>query len=352
MTKRVIILLLLFFAAATAILEACKKKDTTITTPPVSITPIKFIVPNGWPQPPTDIFANNPLTEEGFALGRKLFYDTRLSVDNTVACANCHQQFAAFATYDHDFSHGLNNTHTFRNAPGLFNLAWMQKMHWDGGIAHIELQPLAPITNTIEMGETIENVVNKLKADTLYPKLFSKAFGSTEVTSQKMLKALSQFMGSIVSYNSKYDKVKRGEATFTFTEQNGYTVFQSKCATCHPEPLFTDNSFRNNGLPVNSFLNDYGRLRITGNAADSLKFKVPSLRNVGVSVPYMHDGRFNSIGGVIDHYRNDLITTQPTLDPLLKNRISITNQEKNDLTYFLFTLTDTTFTKDPKLSMQ
>jgi cytochrome c peroxidase len=349
--KLVIIVLIAFFATALVVLDACKKKDSSVT-PPVITTPIQFVVPNGWPQPPTDIFANNPLTAEGFALGRKLFYDPRLSVDNTVACANCHQQFAAFATYDHDFSHGLNNTHTFRNAPGLFNLAWMQKMHWDGGINHIEVQPLAPLTHPLEMGETIENVVNKLKADTLYPKLFSKAFGGTEVNSQKMLKALSQFMGSMVSYNSKYDKVKRGEANFTLTEQNGYTVFKSKCAGCHPEPLFTDNSFRNNGMPVNPFLNDFGRMRITGSAADSLKFKVPSLRNIGVSVPYMHDGRFNSVGSVIDHYRNDLITTQPTLDPLLKNRISITNQEKNDLIFFLFALTDTSFTKDPRFSMQ
>lgn len=351
MRKLAIILLVVFFTTALVLLEACKKKDGIITQPVIT-TPIKFVVPNGWPQPPTDIFAANPLTEEGFALGRKLFYDPRLSVDNTVACANCHQQFAAFATYDHDFSHGLNNTHTFRNAPGLFNLAWMQKMHWDGGVNHIEVQPLAPITNPIEMGETVEHVINKLKADTLYPKLFSKAFGSTEINSQKMLKALSQFMGSIVSSNSKYDKVKRGEASFTVTEQNGYTVYQTKCATCHPEPLFTDNSFRNNGMAVNPFLNDYGRLRITGNAADSLKFKVPSLRNVAVSLPYMHDGRLYSIGNVIDHYRFDIITTQPTLDPLLKNRISITNQEKNDLIYFLFALTDTTFTKDPRLSMQ
>ncbi len=343
--------MLVLFAASLLLIDACKKKDTTAETP-FTTTPIKFTVPAGWPQPPTDIFANNPVTEEGFALGRKLFYDTRLSIDNTVACANCHQQFAAFATYDHDFSHGLNNVHTFRNAPALFNLAWMQQMHWDGGINHIEVQPLAPITNPIEMGETIEHVIEKLKADTAYPKLFAKAYGSTEITSQKMLKALAQFMGIIVSNNSKYDKVKRGEASFTASEQSGYTVYQSKCAGCHPEPLFTDNSFRNNGLPVNTGLNDYGRMRITGNASDSLKFKVPSLRNIGLSLPYMHDGRFNSVGSVIDHYRTGIVTTQPTLDPLLVNRISISNTEKNDLIYFLFALTDSTFTKDPRFSQQ
>lgn len=350
MKKAIIILLFAFFTVAIFLLDACKKKDKSSDT--FVTTPLALTIPNGWPKPPTDIYANNPLTEEGFALGRKLFYDTRLSIDNTVACANCHQQFAAFATYDHDFSHGLGNVHTFRNAPALFNLAWMQKMHWDGGINHIEVQPLAPITNPIEMGETIENVLNKLRADTAYPRLFTKAFGSTEINSQRTLKAISQFMGSIVSYNSKYDKVKRGEATFTLAEQNGYTVYQSKCATCHPEPLFTDNTLRNSGLPVNTMLNDYGAYRITGNPADSFKFKVPSLRNIGVSLPYMHDGRFNSVGLVIDHYRTGIITTQTTLDPLLKNRLAITNQEKNDLIYFLFALTDTSLTRDIRFSQQ
>ncbi len=349
MKKQVIILIALFFTAAVLLLDACKKKDTSTT---FVTTPLQLTIPAGWPKPTTDIFANNPLTEEGFALGRKLFYDVRLSVDNTVSCANCHQQFAAFATYDHDFSHGLGNVHTFRNAPALFNLAWMQKMHWDGGVNHIEVQPLAPITNPIEMGETIENVLNKLRADTAYPKFFTKAFGTSEINSQRTLKAISQFMGSIVSYNSKYDKVKRGEATFTLAEQNGYTVFQSKCATCHPEPLFTDNTLRNNGLPVNTMINDYGAYRITGSTTDSFKFKVPSLRNIGVSLPYMHDGRFNSVGLVIDHYRTGIVTTQTTVDPLLKNRLTITNQEKNDLIYFLFALTDSTFTRDTRFSMQ
>jgi cytochrome c peroxidase len=346
--KRILILLFVFFTVALIILDACKKKDSAAFT----TTPLTFSIPAGWPKPPTDIFADNPLTEEAFALGRKLFYDTRLSIDNTVACASCHQQFAAFATYDHDFSHGLNNVHTFRNAPALFNLAWMQKMHWDGAVTHIEVQPLAPITNPIEMGETIEHVLNKLKADSLYPQLFAKAFGSTEITSQKMLKAIAQFMGTVISDNSKYDKVKRGEAAFTITEQNGYAVYQSKCASCHPEPLFTDNSFRNNGLPVNTSLNDIGRMKITGDKNDSLKFKVPSLRNIGISLPYMHDGRFNSIGSVIDHYRTGIVTSQPTLDTLLKTRLSITSQEKNDLIYFLFALTDTGFTKNTRFSMQ
>lgn len=351
MKKGFVISILIILASSLLITAACKKKDSNAETGP-STTPIRLVIPEGWPKPPTDIFASNPLTEEGFALGKKLFYDTRLSIDNSVACANCHQQFAAFSTYDHDFSHGLNNVHTFRNAPALFNLAWMQQMHWDGGVNHIEVQPLAPITNPIEMGETVEHVISKLKTDTAYQRLFSKAFGNGEINSQKMLKAMAQFMGTMVSYNSKYDKVKRGEASFTFTEANGYTVYKSKCAGCHPEPLFTDNSFRNNGLAVNPGLNDFGRMRITGDKTDSLKFKVPSLRNIERSLPYMHDGRFLTVGSVIDHYRSGIVTSQSTLDPLLTNRISISNTEKNDLTYFLYTLTDTSFTKDPRFSMQ
>ncbi|MEP7236904.1 MAG: cytochrome c peroxidase [Ferruginibacter sp.] len=311
---------------------------------------LEFKVPPGWPKPATDIFAKNRLTEQGFQLGKKLFYDGRLSKDGNFPCASCHQQFAAFASYDHDFSHGFDNTFTTRNAPALFNLAWMTKLHWDGGINHIEVQPLSPITAKNEMAETLDSVLYKLKKDTAYPKLFKAAFGTTEINSQRMLKALAQFTGSIVSSNSKYDKVQRGEAKFTYSEENGYNLFKAKCAACHKEPLFTDNSFRNNGLAVNTYLNDYGRMKITGNKNDSLKFKVPSLRNVRLTFPYMHDGRLYSLGAVIDHYRSGIITTQPTLDPLLAGRIAISNTEKNDLIYFLNTLTDTSMTKSARFA--
>lgn len=326
-------------------MSACKKNDVPADDGPYNPTYIDLNIPAGWPTPPTDIFANNRLTEEGFQLGKKLFYDGRLSKDGNFPCASCHQQFAAFATYDHDFSHGFNNSFTTRNAPALINLAWMTKLHWDGGINHIEVQPLAPITAQNEMAETIDNVLSKLRADTAYPKLFRLAFGNTDITSQRMLKALAQFMGTIVSADSKYDKVKRGEASFTANEQNGYNLFKAKCEACHKEPLFTDNSFRNTGLAINPFLNDFGRMRITNDRNDSLKFKVPSLRNVMLTFPYTHDGRIYSLGAVIDHYRTGIITTQPTLDPLLVNRIAITNTEKNDLLYFLNTLTDTTLTR-------
>ena len=311
---------------------------------------LKLPIPKGWPQPAKDVFANNPLTEEGFQLGRKLFYDARLSKDGTVACASCHQQFAAFTTYDHDFGHGVDNSHTTRNVPGIFNLAWMKELHWDGGINHIEVQPLAPITAKNEMGETLENVLQKLNADTAYKRMFRAAFGDASINSQRMLKALAQFTGSIISCNSKYDKVKRGEEKFTVSEQYGYEIFKAKCSSCHTEPLFTDNSFRNNGLDINTTLNDNGRMIITGKTEDSLKFKVPSLRNIEMTSPYMHDARFYTLTQVINHYRNKINTGQPGLDSLLKNKIEITEQERVDLISFLYTLTDKKLMQDKRFS--
>ncbi len=346
MKIKITISLLLFVAISILLLDGCKKTDALVYKP----TYLTFTIPNGWPQPATNIFANNPLTEEGFQLGRKLFYDGKLSKDGNFPCASCHQQFAAFATFDHDFSHGFNNSFTTRNALPTFNLAWMPLLHWDGGINHIEVQPLAPLTATNEMAETLENVLTKLKNDAAYPELFRKAFGNTEINSQKMLKAIAQFMGSMVSSNSKYDKVQRGETTFTATEQNGYTFFKAKCNACHTEPLFTDNSFRNNGLVINTFINDFGRMKITNVKSDSLKFKVPTLRNVELTFPYMHDGRLYSLRDVLDHYSSNLITTQPTLDPLLANRIAMTATDKNNLVAFLRTLNDTTFTKNVRFS--
>lgn len=346
MKIRITISLLVFVALSILLLEACKKTDVSTYKP----TYLTFKVPDGWPQPTTNIFANNPLTEEGFQLGRKLFYDGKLSKDGNFPCASCHQQFAAFVTFDHDFSHGFNNGFTTRNAPATFNLAWMPLLHLDGGINNIEVQPLAPITAPNEMAETLENVLAKLKNDAAYPELFRKAFGSAEINSQKMLKAIAQFMGSMVSSNSKYDKVQRGETTFTAAEQAGYTFFKANCNTCHKEPLFTDNSFRNNGLAVNSFLNDFGRMRITSQRSDSLKFKVPTLRNVDLTFPYMHDGRIYSLRDVLEHYSTNLITTQATLDPLLVNRIPMTATDKNNLVAFLRTLTDNEFTTNTRFS--
>ncbi len=310
-------------------------------------TSLAFVVPEGWPQPVYD-FSKNPLTKEGFELGRKLFYDGRLSADGNFPCSSCHQQFAAFSTYDHNLSHGINNSLTTRNAPGLFNLAWQKEFMHDGGINHLDLQPLAPITASNEMGETLNNVLTKLRADATYRKMFKAAFGEEEISTQKMSKALSQFLLMMVSSNSKYDKVMRGEASFNLPERLGYDLFKKKkCTSCHTEPLFSDYTYRNVGVALDSFINDVGRMRITRLTDDSLKFKVPSLRNVMVTAPYLHDGRFYSTYEVFNHYRSSVIKMKNT-DSLIANGIPLSNFEIGQITAFLYTLTDSTFIRDPR----
>ena len=343
-TTRWTIRIFLLVATCVVLINACKKSDTEKKGP----TPITFKIPAGFPEPVYK-FSGNPLTEEGFELGRKLFYDGLLSKDGNFPCASCHQQFAAFANFDHDLSHGFDNQFTTRNAPALMNLAWHKEMHWDGGINNIEVQPLAPITAPNEMAEDINTVILKLQSDSLYPSLFKSAFGDETINSQRMLFAIAQFVGSMVSAESKYDKVKKGQAVFTDPEQQGYQLFQLKCGSCHTEPLFTDLSFRNTGLPRDPGLNDIGRMRITNKKEDSLKFKVPSLRNVMITFPYAHDGRFASVRNMMDHY-SDGVQDGPTVDPLVKNKIPLSALDKFYLTQFLYTLTDSAFLKDKRFS--
>lgn len=336
----------IFFAGLLVIsLASCHRQDSSL---PGGTTPWRFEQPTGWPQPEFN-FQANPLTVEGVELGRRLFYDGRLSKDGNFPCASCHQQFAAFATFDHNLSHGVENQFSTRNAPGMFNLAWHKEFHWDGGINHLEVQPLAPITALNEMGETMPSVISKISADSSYRLQFKKAFGNETVTTANMMKALAQFMAAMVSANSKYDKVQRGQASFTTKEQLGYDIFKNKCASCHTEPLFTDLSYRNNGLKVDASLDDKGRMRITNLSSDSLKFKVPSLRNIMLTFPYMHDGRFASPLQVLDHY-SDGITNSSTLDPSLKNGIPLTLAEKFNLMNFFYTLSDSTFIKDERFA--
>ena len=344
MTTRSTILLISLFLLLTLLVNACKKNSSQGSY----TTPLNFEVPAGFPDPVYNM-AGNPVTQEGFELGRKLFYDGRLSKDGNFPCASCHQQFAGFATLDHDLSHGFNNQFTTRNAPGLYNLVWHKGLHWDGGITNLEVQALAPLTAPNEMAEDVAAVVNKLEQDEDYRRLFRSAFGSDEINSQRMLLALTQFMAMMVSADSKYDKVKKGQATFTGNEEAGYEIFKVKCASCHTEPLFTDFSYRNTGLPLNPTLRDVGRMGITRNRADSLKFKVPSLRNVFLTYPYGHDGRFSSIGQMLDHY-NSGVQQSATLDPSLVNGIPINFNERYYLVQFLGTLTDSTFINDKRFA--
>lgn len=312
-----------------------------------------FVRPVHFPEPVYDV-ATEPVTEESFGLGRKLFYDPILSKDNTISCGSCHIQSAAFTQHGHDVSHGIEDRVGNRNSPPVMNLAWSNSFFWDGGVFHLDLFPVSPITNPVEMDERMDNVVTKLRSDPEYGKQFKAAFGSDEITAERIFRALSHFMIMCVSSDSRYDSVMRGTAVFTGTESAGYTVFLAHCSACHPEPLFTDGSFRNNGLD-HRFNPDSGRQAITLDPGDRFRFKVPSLRNLGYTAPYMHDGRFVHIDQVLEHYIHG-VQESTTLDPLLKKNgqrgIPLNAEEKASLLAFLKTLDDRHFITRTDLSEQ
>jgi cytochrome c peroxidase len=317
-----------------------------------SIADELFTVPKNFPTPIYD-FTNNQLSENKIELGKMLFYDPILSSDNTISCSSCHLSYTAFTHTDHDLSHGIKNRIGTRNAPSLINLAWGKSFMWDGAIHHLDVQALAPITNHNEMDETIENIINKLQQSKKYKQQFYKAFNDSIITGEYTLKAISQFLVTIVSADSKYDKVIRKEKGFAFneSEKKGYELFKINCSSCHTEPLFTNNEFENNGLEIDKYLHDVGRIKITGNATDSFKFKVPTLRNCEVTYPYMHDGRFKNLQMVLFHYTED-IHQSPTLANQLKTKIVLNETDKNNLVAFLKTLTDETFLNNPKFQFR
>jgi len=331
----------LFCAVVFSSFKAEKKKLTTERN-----DTLKIVVPKGWPKPAYD-FAKNPVTTKGFELGRKLFFDPLLSRDSTISCASCHLQFTNYTHVDHALSHGILGKKGTRNTLAIINAAWSKNFMWDGGVNNIEVQPLAPIENPVEMDSKLSDIVLKLNNSKKYREKFLQAFGSDEITGQRVLKALAQYMVSIQSSNSKYDKVMRKEAGLSFNEreQKGLVLFRKNCASCHTEPLFTNNSFENNGLRPDSVLRDKGRANITRLKSDSLKFKVPSLRNIEVSYPYMHDGRFKNLQMVLFHYANDIHKSE-TLSPKLSKGLKLSEEDKNNLVAFLKTLTDEEFLHD------
>jgi cytochrome c peroxidase len=303
-------------------------------------TPVQLAVPPYFPAPYYD-FSKNPLTREGIELGRRLFYDPILSKDSTVSCASCHLSFTAFTHVDHALSHGIHDRIGRRNSPALMNLAWASHFMWDGAISHLDFQALGPISDSVEMDNKIEKLVEKLSLTPRFPPMFRAAFGDEKITGERVLKAMSQFELTLVSANSKYDRMVQGLDSFSVQEKNGYQLFQKNCARCHTEPLFTNGGFEKNGLPMDSLLRDAGRMRISQNPTDSLKFKVPTLRNIEFSYPYMHDGRCRKLRDVLNHY------TSPAAADL---GISLSANEKVDLTAFLLTLTDREFLFNPDFS--
>lgn len=342
--KKTIITIAAMFIAVTVTLTACKP-DPDFDA--IKTEELSFKVPQGWPTPYYQ-FENNKVSQANFELGRKLFFDTRLSKDNTISCGSCHQPFSAFAQLDHAVSHGVQDKLGTRNSPALFNLNWHTSFFWDGGVNHIESQPINPIQNPVEMDENLGNIITKLNADNTYKQMFASAWGNDSINSQRIFKSLAMFMGMLVSSNSKYDKYKRGETggNMTAEELSGYEIYKAKCSGCHTEPLFSDFSYKNNGLPPTG-VNDSGRAHITRAAADMYKFKVPSLRNLAYTMPFMHDGRFGNLNQVLDHYAGS-IHTSPTLDPQLQNGIRLNSQQRSDLLAFLNTLNDESFVKDSR----
>ena len=309
-----------------------------------SNTPYIIETPDGFPN--MSIPSNNPMTVEGVALGEKLFNDPILSANNTQACISCHKQTSAFSD-PNQFSIGIDNIEGTRNASVLINLGWNNSFNWDGSASTLEEQAFEPVVNPIEMHNTWKNVEDKLNTSTEYIQLFKQAFNIDYIDSIHVVMAIAQFERTLISVNSKFDRYLRGEELLTPSELGGYAIFNSEkgdCFHCHGTQMFMDNSFHNNGLDTEPFL-DLGLSGVTGNSSDNGKFKTPTLRNIEFSAPYMHDGRFSSIEEVVEHY-NSGGNYSSTVDPLMKKLgigLQLTNQEKQDLIAFLRTLSDENF---------
>ncbi len=345
--------IILFFSLI--LFAASCKKDQIIQEPVGSTTtPLAFPQPDNFPK--VNLPMDNPLTVEGVSLGRHLFFDERLSGDNTQACASCHLQENNFAD-PRQFSIGIDGSVGDRNAMPIMNLAWQDFFFWNGRSTSLEIQALEPVENPIEMKTTWPEVIEKLEADPRYVQMFEEAFGPGPITKENAAKAIAQYERTLVSSNSKFDKWQRGEASFTQLEEDGYELFNSEegdCFHCHGDAntgnlfgAFGDLQFSNNGL--DSVLKPMtGYEVVTGDTNDRAKFKVPSLRNIEYSFPYMHDGRFNTLQEVIEHYNMGGHLTY-TLDPNMKAAgvgRNWTQYEKDALIAFMKTLSDEQFLTD------
>jgi len=303
--------------------------------------------------PPIINYPDNKYTKQGIELGRFLFYDKRLSEDNTISCASCHNQALAFSDNGKKVSEGTRHIFGTRNAPPTFNLIWYDSLFWDSRAARLKQLALMPISNPIEMNTTPEAVVEKLKLSDDYKKLFKSAFGTEEITVERMALAMEQFLVSIISDNSKFDKAKRGEVKLTTEEQAGFEIASQKgCFNCHSTSLFTDNLSHNTGLDL--FFTDFGLGEFTKKKSQEGKFKTPSLRNVALTAPYMHDGRFETLEKVIEFYDHDVIPNMssrnisPFMEQGIRNRIS--PQDTKALIAFLNSLTDYDMIANEKFS--
>ena len=336
------------------VLAALSCSEDTTVVEEQKPTPVSLTIPSNFPQPVYDLSVN-PLTEEGIALGKMLFYDPILSRNNTISCGFCHQQPTAFTHHGHDVSHGIDDKLGRRNSLPIQNLIWYKNFFWDGGVHNLDLVPLNAISNPVEMDEDTQNLMTKLEAQQRYKDQFKLAFGSEEINSMRFLQALSQFLATMVSANSPYDKYIRQEGfQFNSDQLEGHALFKQHCSSCHASDLFTDQSFRNNGFSTpGDLLKDAGREEITLNPEDRGKFKVPSLRNIEYTAPYMHNGKLTSLEDVLDFYSSG-VQASSTLDPLLNDNgqpgISLNGDEKKKIIAFLKTLSDEQFLSDRRFS--
>jgi len=357
-----------FFITAliSTILFSCSKFEDSITSEEVYLdlpeTPYNYstTINSGFI---TNIFVDNDVA----TLGRVLFYDTKLSVNNSVSCASCHKQARGFAD-DTKFSMGFQNHSTLRNTlpiqnisrPDPFLSSFGSSLFWDGRANFLQTMVLLPMLNHVEMGmNDLDGIVEKVKEQPYYPMLFAKAFGNTSIDIALVSEALSGFVGAIFSVNSKFDRAESGMAQLNGLEQEGRNLFMSKynCNSCHQAQQL--NGYETGGGLVNIGLDrvysDKGLGAITNNATDNGKFKIPSLRNIALTAPYMHDGRFATLDQVLDHYSHG-IADHPSLDPRLRDEqgapkiLNITDHEKSAIIAFLNSMTDYSVITDPKFS--
>ncbi len=363
--------ILLVLGAFVVLMASCRREPPEFVPPPFppgnnTPTPYVLEIPAGFPQ--MAIPPDNPMTVEGVKLGRHLFYEARLSGNNSMSCGSCHGQDAAF-TDSEQFSTGIDGIQGTRNSMSIVNLGWEDRFFWDGRAHSLEEQIFFPVTDPIEMHETWPGAVAKLQVDEAYVALFDDAFGTTTIDSVLVSKAIAQFMRTMISGNSKFDKFMRGELQLDPPEQLGFLLTQMEggdpalglggqwgadCFHCHPHGggRFTDGILRNNGLDGEGTWPDLGAGQVSGLPQDFGKFKTPTLRNVTLTAPYMHDGRFATLEEVIDHYDSGGHPSS-TIDPNMKfsqGGLALTAEKKQQLIAFLHTLTDWDFVADERFS--
>jgi len=312
-----------------------------------------------------NIPADNPTTKQGVYLGRMLFYETRLSLNNKLSCASCHQQDKAF-TDGKPFSVGVDDVPTPRNSMSLVNLLWARKFFWDGRAEGLEAQAVTPMTSPHEMGQSLDASVKKLNGDKSYHDLFKLVYGDETITGDRIVKAISQFERTLISCNSKYDQYLAGKYQPTPQELKGIDLFMrgpnpekgirgANCGHCHGGPKTYMELFHNNGL--DSIPKDAGIETLTRLASDRGRFKVPTLRNIALTAPYMHDGRFKTLAEVVDHY-SDHVMESASLSTVFRGEsnevggkaLKLTSEEKKDIIAFLNMLTDDNFIHDPRFA--